>query len=69
MSKNMVFEPKSNISRCGRQFLVHHECSSEPLGPRPPRSTTVSDTDRKLIKLDISLIYVVILWPNDWLVC
>jgi hypothetical protein len=30
---------------------------------------TVSDNDRKLIKLDISLIYVVILWPNGWLVC
>jgi hypothetical protein len=30
---------------------------------------TVSDNDRKLIKFDISLIYVVILWPNGWLVC
>ena len=30
---------------------------------------TVSDKDRKLIKLGISLIYVVILWPNGWLVC
>jgi hypothetical protein len=30
---------------------------------------TVSDNDRKLIKLDISLIYVVILWPNGCLVC
>jgi hypothetical protein len=30
---------------------------------------TVSDNDRKLIKFDISLIYVVILWPNSWLVC
>ena len=30
---------------------------------------TVSDNDRKLIKLDISLIYVIILWPNGWLVC
>ena len=30
---------------------------------------TVSDNDRKLIKLDISLIYLVILWPNGWLVC
>jgi hypothetical protein len=30
---------------------------------------TVSNNDRKLIKLDISLIYVVILWPNGWLVC
>jgi hypothetical protein len=25
--------------------------------------------DRKLIKFDISLIYVVILWPNGCLVC
>jgi hypothetical protein len=30
---------------------------------------TISDNDRKLIKLDISLIYVAILWPNGWLVC